>query len=122
LAVAIAVCSGCGGQQRALTVQRAGLTSLNETAAMVGAAWLSGRVSSTYAATAFDAGERLLAGQQADLSADLVLLATPEGATLSQAEERLSRTLASLFDAVTKRDVPAMRRHLGELTSSSTPP
>jgi hypothetical protein len=122
LAVAIVLCSGCAAEPRAITAQRVGLTSLIETAAMVGAAWLSGGVSSTYAETAFAASEQLLAKQQSALSADLGLLATAEGAALSQSEERLSRTLASLSDAVTKGDASAMRRHLGELRSSSSPP
>jgi hypothetical protein len=108
-------CNGCGSTQRALTAQRVGLTSLNETAAMVGAAWLSGHVTSTYARIAFEAAEQQLARQQAELSADLELLATPDGASLSQSEERLSRTLASLSVAVASGDSSGFRRRLGEL-------
>jgi hypothetical protein len=117
------VSGGCGSrQQRAMTEQRTGLTSLNETAAIIGAAWLSGHVTSSYAQTAFETTEQLLAKQRSELSADLAVLATPDGATLSQSEERLSRTLASLADAVTRSDATAMRRHLGELSSRAGPP
>lgn len=115
-------CNGCGSAQRALTAQRVGLTSLNETAAMIGAAWLAGNVTSTYARTAIGATEQQLAKQQAELSADLTLLATPDGASLSQSEERLSRILASLSVAVASGDSSLFRRRLGELDARQSPP
>ncbi len=122
LLVLMAACGGCAGPQRVLAAQRVALTSLNETAAMVGAAWLSGHVTSTYAQTAFEAAEQQLARQQAGLSGDLRLLATPDGATLSQSEERLSRILASLSAAVTSGDSAAFRRRLGELDARQSSP
>ena len=102
LAVLAAFCGGgCGSDpQRVLATHRQTLASCEHTAAMIGDAWLSGAVNARYARTAFQETVRILAQHQAELSADLALLATRDGAAMSDAEERVSRAVASLSEAV----------------------
>jgi len=118
-----ALCGGgCGGSEQTLSAHRQALTSSTATATMIGDAWLSGAVSATYAQTGFDATARLLADDQTALLDDLPLLATPAGAAMSDAEEHLSRIVASMADAIGRADSAAVRRDLDALHGRPTPP
>jgi hypothetical protein len=105
----------CGDDRRALADDRHVLMSCRETAAMLADGWLSGDLSTTYTRTALDTTARLLAERQSALAVDLSRLATPEGRSLSQSEERLSGRLASLSAAVGAADATAARRGLAGL-------
>jgi hypothetical protein len=113
---------GCGGDQQMFADNRAALVSLNETTILIADGWLSGALSATYARTALDASARLLADRRAELATTLQPLATREGQTLSQSEERLSRVLASLADAIRIQDAEAARDHLHSLQAEPSRP
>jgi hypothetical protein len=122
-ALVAALCGGgCGGSAETLSSHRQALTSSTATAAMIADAWLSGAVSATYARTGFEATARLLAERQSELSDDLPLLATPPGAAMSDAEEHVSRIVASMADAIGRADSAAVRRDLQALHGQPTPP
>jgi len=118
-----ALCAaGCRSQQQILTEHRTGLVSLEAAATMAGDAWLSGDVSTAYTRTLLEYGERLLAQQRADFASEIALLATDQGATLSEAEDQLSRSLASLYNAVDEGDAAAARRCLHDLRIRASRP
>ncbi|MCU1381431.1 MAG: hypothetical protein JWL71_128 [Acidobacteria bacterium] len=123
-ALAAALCGGGCGRNPSTVIadHQHTLTSSQATAAMVGDAWLSQAVTPIYAHTAFEATARVLNERHTQLSADLPLLATRDGAAMSDAEERVSRILASLSDAVERGDTAAARRHLDALTPGSSAP
>jgi hypothetical protein len=123
-ALVAALCGGgCGSDpERVLSTHRQTLASCEHTAAMIGEAWLAGTVTARYARTAAEETVRLLAQRQAELSADLTLLATDDGAAISDAEERVSRALAALSAAIDRGDAPAVHRQLDTLKSGSSQP
>lgn len=122
--LAAALCgSGCGSDpRRVLAAHRQALASCEQTAAMIGEAWLSGTVSARYAQTAYQETVRILAQHHAELSADLPLLATADGAAMSDAEERVSRAAASLSAAIGRGDASAVRRESDALARGSSLP
>lgn len=86
---------------------------MHATARAVADAWLSGSVSPTYAKTAIAAAERLLDERRTALAGGSPdLLADPTAAALSEAEERLARTLAALWKAIDAGDAAAARSQL----------
>src|SRR4051812_40265605 len=111
--------TGCRTDRDIATEHQRRITSFQATAVMAGEAWLSGTVSQRYTRATLESTARLLDEQRAELSSNMPLLATSEGATLSQAEEQLSRTLAALVDAVNTRDAPAAGRCLEPLRRSA---
>jgi len=118
-----ALCGGgCGGSDETLSAHRQALTSFTATATMIADAWLSGTVSATYARTGFEAAARLLAERQTALADDLPLLATRDGAALSDAEEHVSRIVASMAEAIGRMDSAAVRRDLVALHGHPAPP
>jgi hypothetical protein len=117
-----AALAGCSNGQKALSDQRAGVTSVTETAILTANGWLSGSLSSTYVLTSLDRMAQLLADQRAQVAVNLHLLATREGQTLSQSEERLARTVALLADAVNSGDADAVRDRLRELQADRSRP
>jgi hypothetical protein len=123
-ALVAALCGGgCGSDpERVLSTHRQTLTSCEHTAAMIGDAWLAGTVTARYARTASEETVRLLGQRQAELLADLPLLATNDGAAISDAEERVSRAVAALSAAIDRGDGPAVRRQLDTLKSGSSQP
>jgi hypothetical protein len=123
-ALVAALCGGgCGSDpERVLSTHRQTLASCEHTAAMIGEAWLTGTVTARYALTASAETVRLLGQRQAELLADLPLLATNDGAAISDAEERVSRAVAALSAAIDLGDATAVRRQLDTLKSSSSPP
>ena len=123
LLVAGTLCAGgCRSQQQILTEHRQGIVSLGATVVMAGDAWLSGDVSRTYTRITLERSEDVLAQQRADFSSEMELLATPDGAKLSQSEEDLSRTLAALYAAVSVNDAAGVRRLLDDLRPRASRP
>jgi uncharacterized tellurite resistance protein B-like protein len=118
LAVVIAT-TGCRSDSDIATEHRRAIASFEATTVMAGEAWLSGTVSQTYVRATLETTARLLDERRAELSSNLTLLATSDGASLSQSEEQLSRTLAALVIAVDARDAAAARRCLEPLRRSA---
>jgi hypothetical protein len=112
-----ACAAGCRSNQQMLKAHESAIVSLAATAAMAGDAWLSGDVSQTYTRMTLERSEQLLAQQRDELSSDIELLATDQGAAMSEAEDQLSRTLASLYKAVDGGDAATARRRLDDLRS-----
>ena len=121
--LAAALCGGgCGGSEQTLSAHRQTLISSSATATMIADAWLSGTVTARYARTGFEAAARLLAERQTALASDLPLLATREGAAVSDGEERVARIVASMADAISRADSAAVRRDLEALQGHPASP
>jgi hypothetical protein len=114
--------SGCRGDARVFDDHRQGIVSAQATAATTAESWLAGSVSQTYARLTLERTQQLLAERHADLSANPELLASGEGASLSQREERLSRMVASLAAAIGHGDAAAARQHLDTLRGDGLAP
>jgi hypothetical protein len=93
--------------------------SLQSTTVMAAEAWLSGVAPGAYTRATLESTARLLDKQRTELSSHTALLATEEGARLSQSEEQLSRTLAALVTAVGRADAATTRRYLGQLPGNA---
>jgi hypothetical protein len=115
LITTMAAASGCARQDTRMRQLAEEFESLRATAAAIGDAWLTGAVSGTYAATAFDQTFRMLDLQRTELASSPRSLVDPRGARLSQAGEHLSRLVALLGEDVHRGDADAARRHLREL-------
>jgi hypothetical protein len=105
-------CSACNGQERRLQQRQEKIESLGATATAVGNAWLDQSVSSTYARTALDQTFLLLEQERSTLASSPENLIDGRGARLSQAAERLARTIALISDDVTRGDATSARQHL----------
>jgi hypothetical protein len=105
-------CTACSGPERQLQQRQEKIESLAASATTVANAWLDHSVSSTYARTALDQTFLLLEQERSTLASSPENLIDGRGAQLSQAAERLARTIASIIDDVTRGDPNAARQHL----------
>ena len=78
----------------------------------IGDAWLSGRVSGTYAHTALEETLQLVEQERSAVAASPALLRDPRGAHLSQSAEHLSRLIAALDGDVGMANAASARQHL----------
>jgi cytochrome c oxidase assembly factor CtaG len=121
LVVVALAAAGCRSQEQILADQEKALSSAYATTSAIGKAWLSGQVSTTYARTAIDQMRVLVAQQRTALAESPKLLIAPRGSELSQQEERLSRLLALLAQAIADGDQSGTRAHLAAIASPPHP-
>jgi hypothetical protein len=101
-----------------LSDQEKALTSLRATIVFVCDAWLAGSVSTTYARTALEATALLLDKERTELASSPDALASPLGATLSEVEQQLARSLALLHQALSQSDTAVVRQQLSLVRDS----
>jgi hypothetical protein len=89
--------------------------SLASTTTVVTDAWLSGRVSGTFAATALSSTLVLVDRERATFGTDVEVLSDPAGGLVSEETEQLARQLSSIIEDVQRGNGTAVRHRLAEL-------
>jgi hypothetical protein len=106
---------GCTSVEREMDQRREQLHSLASTTTAIAEAWLEGRVSGTYARTAFRQTYVLVEQQRSALVASPRELLRGEGPRLAQTAEQLARVLARLMQQVFEGNGDAVRRSLRDI-------
>jgi hypothetical protein len=99
-----------------LAQHREKLVSLAASARGVADAWLTGRVPTRYACTAWSQMFVLVEQEREALGAAPSLQATPAGADLAREATRLSAALAALIDEATRGDAASVQAREVELS------
>jgi hypothetical protein len=114
------VTAACGGPATRMQQHRERFQSLASTSALIGEAWMAGRVSGTFADTALQQTFRLIEQERASLASSPESLVEAEGARLSQAAERHSRLVAQLMRDIRAGDGASVREKLARIPLGPT--
>jgi hypothetical protein len=115
------VTAACSGPAARMQQHREKFRSLASTSAAIGEAWMSGRVSGTFAVTALEQTFRLIEQERASLASSPESLVEAEGAQLSQSAERHSRLVAQLMRDIRAGDGASVRERLAHIPLGPTP-
>ncbi len=110
----LALVAACDRTDARLEAHRESLTSLRATAIEIGSAWLSGRVSTTFAVTALDQTAMLIEVERRGLASPPEALTDPRVAALAADAEELSLSLAQCLAAIHRGDRDHVRRKLAQ--------
>ena len=94
--------------------------SLTASAQAIGEAWLTGSASTRYARAALGQTFVLIEQERQALASTPDLLIDTRGAELSEASERLARTVANLIQDVGAHDAASLQHHLADLPPRGT--
>ena len=115
LVAALAPCVACSSPAQRIDSHREAFESLGATTVLIVQAWLAGDVPGTYARTSLDATFRLVEKERTALARRPQDIAGPDGASLSQTAERLSRVVAELVDDVRTGNGDAARDRVSRI-------
>jgi hypothetical protein len=114
--LAAALFAACSSPERQLSQHREKLTSLATSARGVADAWLTGRVTTRYACTAWSQIFVLVERERRSLGEAPSLQAMPAGADLAREATRLSAALAALIEQAKRGDAASVRSREVELS------
>jgi hypothetical protein len=115
LAILALASTACRNADSRIQQHQEKFDSLTATVQAIGEAWLTGKASTRYASSAMVLTFALIEQEQQALASTPDLVIDARGAQLSQASERLARTVAGMIRDVRSRDAASLHEHLADL-------